>query len=129
MLGQRYQSFTRRFDWTDIDVDRVRLKETRACSTVSTPRPVTRPTGSTHAAYRISRAIIQYSRVWIRRWFCGLLLACGFLCSAVACNRELTAEETAFYERADKIKVGVTLETEDVSLVSHRGLSTPRPCV
>ena len=48
--------------------------------------------------------------VQIRRWFYGLLLACGFLCTAVACDRGLSAEETAFYERADKIKVGVTLE-------------------
>ena len=41
----------------------------------------------------------------------NLLLACTFVCSTVACDRQLTPEETSFYARAREIKVGATLET------------------
>jgi hypothetical protein len=47
----------------------------------------------------------------VLRYLVGVLGAGTFLCSAVACDRELTPEETSFYERAREVKVGVTLET------------------
>jgi hypothetical protein len=45
------------------------------------------------------------------RCFSGVLLAGAFLGSALACVRELTPGENAFYERVDGIEVGATLET------------------
>jgi hypothetical protein len=44
------------------------------------------------------------------RGFSGLLFAAAFVGSALACVRELTPEENAFYKRAASIEVGTTLE-------------------
>lgn len=46
----------------------------------------------------------------------GLVFVCAFFWSAVGCDRQLTAEETSFYERAEKIKVGVKIETVEQEL-------------
>jgi hypothetical protein len=72
----------------------------------------------------------QHRSVRIRRRLSGLLLACGLLCSAGACTRPLTPEETAFYERAAKIKVGDTLDVVRRQLGEPtRTFDAEGPCV